>query len=162
GSDIQEEYIGDNQNLRLNIIPGGNNNPVLDTRDAFNYYDLSQVLPSVCRGAAYCYDSNGDPIPELGYATGFFGNAGRGTLTTPGDATLDFSIQKSFNVSENHRIRFSADFFNLFNRVNLGNPDSTPYDGDGALDTDLFSPTGGQITSAGDSRRIQFGLKYTF
>jgi hypothetical protein len=36
------------------------------------------------------------------YVVGRFGTSGRNTLTSPGDATVDFSVQKNFQVSENH------------------------------------------------------------
>ena len=48
-------------------------------------------------------------------------------------------------------MEFRAEFFNSLNRVNLGNPTTT-------LPPRLF----GRITSAGDPRILQFGLRYGF
>jgi len=86
-------------------------------------------------------------------APGTFGTIGRNTLRGPGLATVDFSAFKQFPMpfSERHRLEFRAEFFNLLNRVNLGSPNT-------ARVNSLFS----RITSAGDPRILQFGLRYSF
>ncbi len=86
-------------------------------------------------------------------APGTFGTIGRNTLRGPGLATVDFSAFKEFAMpySEHHKLEFRAEFFNLLNRVNLGNPTT-------ARINSLF----GRITSAGDPRILQFGLRYAF
>ena len=62
------------------------------------------------------------------------------------------SLFKGFSMPfEGHRLEFRAEFFNVINRVNLGNPNTT-------LTNALF----GRITSAGDPRIIQLGLRYAF
>ena len=53
--------------------------------------------------------------------------------------------------AESHKLEFRAEFFNAINRVNLGNPNT-------ALTNALF----GRVTSAGDPRIIQLGLRYSF
>ena len=127
--------IGDVEGLRANLIPGGNNNPVLGGPD--KYYDPTQFTPS-----------------ELGY----FGTTGPGTVRSPGLATFDLSIFKNFNVTESNRFQFRAEFFNLFNRVNLHTPDMDPYGPGGAL-----NPNAGKIDRTRTSaRQIQFALKYIF
>lgn len=89
-----------------------------------------------------------------------FGNSGRNPLTGPGLVNLDFSLFKNFGVkkiSENARLQFRAEFFNIFNRADFAPP----------LDNDfLFNPDGSPIGGAGmidstqdPSRQIQFGLK---
>ncbi len=86
-------------------------------------------------------------------APGTFGTIGRNTLRGPGLATVDFSAFKEFVMpySEHHKLEFRAEFFNLLNRVNLGNPNT-------ARINSLF----GRITSAGDPRILQFGLRFAF
>ena len=86
-------------------------------------------------------------------APGTFGTLGRNVLSGPGLATFDFSAFKNFPMpyAEGHKLEFRAECFNLFNRVNLGNPNTT-------LTSNLF----GRITSAGDPRILQFGLRYWF
>ncbi|MBI4442477.1 MAG: TonB-dependent receptor [Acidobacteria bacterium] len=86
------------------------------------------------------------------------GNVGRDTAITPGIASFDASIQKTFPFGEKIGLQFRAEAFNLFNRVNFGLPGST-----------VFGPTGRPIGSTGriedttvNSREFQFGLKLAF
>jgi outer membrane receptor protein involved in Fe transport len=81
-----------------------------------------------------------------------FGNAGRNILTGPGAVVVDASVLKQFALPwETHRLEFRAEFFNLPNRANFGQP---------AAGVDL--PTAGVIGSAGPGRQIQLVLKYLF
>ena len=86
-------------------------------------------------------------------AFGTYGTIGRNTLVGPGQATVDFSLFKRFPVpvGESHNIEIRGEFFNLFNRTNLGNPNT-------AFVNTLF----GRITSAADPRIVQLGLRYSF
>ncbi len=82
-----------------------------------------------------------------------YGNTARTlpNVRAPGLASVDFSIFKSFRFSEQWRLQFRSEFFNLFNRVNLGTPNTS------------FTAGGfGVITTAGLGRRAQFGLKLMF
>ncbi len=142
--------------LRPNLIPGGNNNPVLGKPD--KYYDVSQFVPSVCHGSRLC--QSGDPD----YAVGYYGNLGSNTLTGPGLATVDFSLNKNFRLMEEKQLQFRAEIFNLFNRPNFSIPDAAglmPYRQTG---TRLeVNPSAGQITSTRTTaRQIQFGLRFSF
>ena len=59
-------------------------------------------------------------------ADGTVGNVGRNSLIGPGFWGVDFSVSKYFPfpwLGEAGRIAFRADFFNVFNHSNLGNPD---------------------------------------
>ena len=148
-STVQNDTIGDNENLRVNLIPGGDNNPVLGGPD--KYFDTSQFVPSVCQGSTVC------KIGDADYQPGFFGTLGAGTLTSPGVATLDFSVVKHFAVTENHKIQFRADFFNLFNRPNFGSPQQNVFT------NEIPNANAGRINSTrGSARQIQLGLRYTF
>jgi hypothetical protein len=79
-----------------------------------------------------------------------FGNAGRNILEGPGFAATDISFFKEFAPSERWKIQFRAEFFNIFNRVNLLPPIRT-------VDLD-----GGKIVNAHPGREVQFGLKLLF
>jgi hypothetical protein len=138
----------------VNLIPGGNNDPVLGTPSAGydRYYDVEQFIPSTCRGGKFCRPG------DASYVVGFHGNLGQNTVTGPGVATFDFSLNKSFQVVEEKAIQFRAEFFNLFNRPNFSGPDATPFLSSGNRDNQ-----GGRITSTrGSSREVQFGLKFSF
>jgi hypothetical protein len=183
---VQRHAIGQNaEQNRANLIPAGDNDPVLDDPTAFRYYDAAQFVPSFCTGigdesvkrAALLQNRPADAVLSLAdvlalgtpvcapgdaeYDPGHFGNSGRNTLTSPGAATLDVAIQKTYLVAENHRMQFRVEFFNLLNRVNLDEPATSPYDNNGRP-AQTFWVTNGQITSAGSPRTIQVGLKYSF
>ncbi len=86
-------------------------------------------------------------------ALGTFGTLGRNALRGPGLASVDFSAFKKFPMpfSENHQIEFRGELFNLFNRVNLNNPNTARINA-------LF----GRITTAAEPRIVQLGLRYSF
>jgi hypothetical protein len=92
------------------------------------------------------------PAPVFGQE----GNLGRGTYRGPGYANTDLSMIKNFKTPWLHgeaaNLRFSAEAFNLFNRVNLSDP-NTNLNG---------TTTFGRSTSARASRNIQFGMRLSF
>lgn len=93
-----------------------------------------------------------DTTAFVANASGRFGNAGRGILRGPGSANVDFDLMKNFRLREGLRLQFRSEFFNLFNRVNLGTPGAS-----------LAAPANlGRILSAGDPRLVQFALKLMF
>ena len=57
--------------------------------------------------------------------TGTFGNIGKGALRGPGLLNWDMGFFKNIPIHERSRLQFRAEFFNTFNRVNLGDPVST-------------------------------------
>jgi len=131
----QRNRIGNVEALRVDLIPGGNNNPVLGGPD--RYFDTSQFAPS---------------------QLGFFGTLGRNTMIAPGLAALDLSLFKNFDITEESRLQFRAEFFNLLNRANFGEPDAQLLTTSGAP-----NGTAGQITETRTTaRQIQFGLRFTF
>jgi outer membrane receptor protein involved in Fe transport len=76
----------------------------------------------------YALDVPGTPNNSFGAfarpASGTFGNYGRDSLLGPGYINTDLSVAKSIPIRESLNLQFRADFFNLFNHVNLGQPDS--------------------------------------
>jgi hypothetical protein len=84
-------------------------------------------------------------------ALGTFGNVGRNILKGPGEATVDFGLFKNFQLQERLRLQVRGEFFNFFNRVNLGNPN-------GNAGAAAF----GRITGAGAPRVAQVAMKLTF
>jgi Carboxypeptidase regulatory-like domain len=82
-----------------------------------------------------------------------FGNTPR-TLSAPrgpGFASVDLSVTRDIAFSPTTSLQLRAEFFNLFNRVNFNQPN-----------TNFLSGEFGQILSAGDPRRVQFGVKMYF
>jgi outer membrane receptor protein involved in Fe transport len=107
------------------------------------------------QGAQDVLVNNGDTSgPWKRPAVGTLGNAGLNTLLGPGWFDTDMSVSKSFAVTEAVRAQFRTDAFNVFNHVNLGNPD-------GCVDCG----NAGRIFSLAPNalmRRFQFGLRFDF
>jgi hypothetical protein len=60
---------------------------------------------------------------------GEFGTMGRNQLFGPGFGDVDFSVLKDTSISERVSTQFRVEIFNLFNRINLGNPTFTGANG---------------------------------
>jgi hypothetical protein len=89
-----------------------------------------------------------------------FGNLGRNIVIGPRFNNTDFSVIKRTKFGENQLIEFRAEFFDIFNHANFGQPGrvaqlaSTSF---GVISNTRF-PTG----DSGSSRQVQFALKYKF
>jgi hypothetical protein len=84
-----------------------------------------------------------------------FGNLGRNVVIGPGFNNTDFSVIKNTKLGERVRAQFRAEFFDLFNHANFGQPGNM-----------VGSPAFGRITNtrfptgeSGSSRQVQFALK---
>lgn len=79
------------------------------------------------------------------------GTSSRNPVRGPGYHDVDLALLKRTNLNERVDLQFRAEFFNLTNTPPLGAPNVV-----------LGTPGFGSITSAGDPRVIQFGLKLDF
>lgn len=99
----------------------------------------------------------GQPIPSsnglaIANALGTdIGNVGRNVLRGPTQSNVDLSIIKRFPIRELKSIELRAEFFNLFNQVNLANPIS---DFNAVFATGSFDSNTGRIINPGDFGRI--------
>jgi hypothetical protein len=114
----------------------------------------------------------GQPIPSsdgaaIAAAAGTdLGAVGRNVLRGPGQVNIDFGVARSFRVTESSNIEFRAEFFNLFNHVNLANPVSD-LNGVASIDPNtgrILDPgTFGRIISTSSNPRIvQLAVKFSF
>jgi hypothetical protein len=87
-----------------------------------------------------------------------FGDLGRNIYHGPFQQNWDVSFLKHFKVGERNDIRFGADFFNLWNHTNFGNPTVTDIETAGAAN----SPFGKIIQTNGNPRLIQFSLRWAY
>src|SRR3989304_3371501 len=108
---------------RPDLIPGGNNNPILENWDPnVRYFDPSQFSVA--------------PL-------GFFSNLGRNTLIRPGQFNMNLSIYKDNRIGEGKTLQFRAEFFNFLNHPNFGAPAAGVFrDATGALNANV-----GRITT---------------
>jgi hypothetical protein len=120
------------------------------------YGNRADLVGDPSRGARR--DPNRDPVMEwfntgafAHNAPGTYGNSGRNIVFGPGLANMDISVAKYFNITERWRVQLRGEAFNVANRSNFNDPDSS-----------LASGTYGRILSAMDPRILQFGLKVMF
>lgn len=83
---------------------------------------------------------------------GTFGTAPRNHLRGPGFFNIDMALMKGIPIHESLRAQFRAEFFNVLNKPNFGNP----------FATQSTPARFGRIESAGEPRIIQLGLKVLF
>ncbi len=98
----------------------------------------------------------GPGTPWVQAALGKHGNAGRNSLRGPSFFQTDLSVFKKFKITEGTRVEFRAEGFNIFNKVNLGLPD-TCVDCNPGTAGKVFSLAGGA-----QMRQFQFGLRLSF
>ena len=88
-----------------------------------------------------------NPVTQAGQ----FGTAGRNIVQGPGYQNWDFSAFKNIPIAEAKQLQLRAEVFNIFNHANFRLPDS-----------DISSPTFGQIQEAQPPRLVQLALKFLF
>jgi hypothetical protein len=69
----------------------------------------------------------------------------------PGTQEFDISLMKDFSLGEMRRLEFRAEAYNLLNHPNFNVPNRM-----------AFTPNFGTISSAQDSRQLQFALRFSF
>jgi hypothetical protein len=93
-----------------------------------------------------------------------FGNTERAVLRGPDLVNFDFSLYKTFQLSERFGLSFRSEFFNIFNHPNFGLPNFGS--GGGSSGAGFVNVAGGAAittTNTPDTQReIQFGLKLQF
>jgi hypothetical protein len=102
-----------------------------------------QLYPALCNAGAnpnFC-------------GTGF-GDLGRNIYRGPFQQNWDFSLIKNFRLTERQSLRFTTDFFNIWNHANFANPAVTDVENPGAF--------GKIVSTVGTPRLIQFSLRYAF
>jgi hypothetical protein len=82
-------------------------------------------------------------------------NLGRGSIPGPKFVNLDFGVSKSFRITEGTKLRFDANFFDLFNHPNFQNPQSNFFDSAFGQSQSTYGDTGGH-------RVTQLALRFDF
>ena len=145
GSTPRPNYVPNNPAQTVNgvALPACNNNPILG-RDGFN--TIGKWFNPNCYAL--------EPV-------GTFGNTGRNTLRGPSFFNFDISLLKDTRITEQIKLQFRAEFFNITNHTNLGFPNNNVFSASGAIN----AATVGTITASNvgsTPRQIQLALKLTF
>jgi hypothetical protein len=103
------------------------------------------------------YDVPAHPVDASGTAEpiGRFGNCGVGILEGPGAVTFSMSAGKTFHLNERFAFRYEAQFSNLFNIVNWGEPNMNITGSFGHI-------SNAQGVAQAGPRTIQMALRFQF
>jgi hypothetical protein len=121
--------------------------------------DIHKRLDGYVHSNNFTFAPPADPAgcandPTFAACTTRFGTLRRNIYRGPFQQNWDFSLIKHFHITERQTLRFTADFFNLWNHANFASPASNDVENSGAF---------GKITSiVGTPRLIQVSLRYAF
>ena len=157
-------YFGTNSGLsRPSWAPGAKRETATSNVPPGYFFNPFAFVRPVVQAGQLIPSSNG--VALAGAQGTDFGNVGRNVLRGPKQINVDLSLLRRFRLGEARSIEFRAEFFNLFNEVNLANPIAN-------LNSATVNPTTGQIIDPGDfgritstsnnPRLIQFALKFNF
>jgi hypothetical protein len=140
-TDLDTQHTG--LNSRPDYIPSGTLVPVISAR--------TQTGPNVglFEPPAFCDYT----VPCVG------GNVGRNRFRAPGVNNWDMVVSKSFLIYDRLALDVRTEFYNLFNRVQFGQPDNLIQDGQG------FGQSTSQVGRPDETtgaRQIQFAIKLHF
>jgi hypothetical protein len=130
------------------------------------------IVPSNCSTAAFDTYSNGNTHPCLSPSM-FLGSRAetqfsgiRNHFRGPGYFNSDFSLLKNFHLTERYVFALGANFYNVLNHPNFGNPVGDIISGQFGqiINTDIppTSPYGAFVGSAVSGREIQVTARFTF
>jgi hypothetical protein len=85
------------------------------------------------------------------YPCGVFGNTPRNFITGPGTLQNNMSLSKTMQLGETRSLEIRATMNNVFNTVQYS-----------SIDTNVQSPTFGQVLEAGSMRSFQFTSRFRF
>lgn len=144
-TDASGNIIGNN-GCDYNADGFNNDYPLVPSFGTFKSASKEELLTSGV------FKSSDFPVPSLGQQ----GTLGRNSYIGPGYINTDFNIVKNTKIpwfwkDEAANFQFRAEFFNLFNNVNLQNPSGS-----------MTSGSFGRSTGVFPARNIQLGLKIIF
>jgi len=113
---------------------------VVTTHDNFRFGDTGYICPATAAtlGGLWCNS-----------------NTGRGAIPGPHFVNFDFGISKNFKITENTKLRFDANFFDIFNHPNFQNPQGSVTDPAFGQSQLTYGDTGGH-------RVTQLALRFDF
>ncbi|HEY0405275.1 MAG TPA: carboxypeptidase regulatory-like domain-containing protein [Pyrinomonadaceae bacterium] len=142
--------------------------PVTITGNPAQWFSNAQVCDpriTVATDPRNCANGAAFALPFSPAGVPHFGNLGRNVLIGPGFSNLDFSIIKNTKLTETSRLQFRAEFFDLLNHANFGQPNRTALTvapGAAASAFGTITNTRFQTGDSGSSRQIQFAVKLLF
>ena len=119
-----------------------------------NYLNINNFAPAPLVPAA----DGGDGVVTL------FGNLGRNIYRGPRQQNWDFSLSRTFRLTERNSLRFASDFFNIWNHANFANPAINDVETIPVVNgvPQKTGPFGKILSTVGTPRLIQFSLRWAF
>jgi hypothetical protein len=145
--------LADGATIASGYAPGS-----LSSRINNGYLNPAAFTPAPLLYPTLCNPNDTNPTDPTNsnFCTTGFGDLQRNAYRGPFQQNWDFSAIKNFHITERQNLRFAADFFNIWNHPNFGNPQITDVE---AISSGAF----GKInTIIGQPRLIQFSLRYSF
>jgi hypothetical protein len=99
----------------------------------------------------------GAPDPFSAPCLGCVGNLGRNTFVGPSFINADMSLFKNVPITEQVRVQFRWEVFNVFNKTNFQLPGANA-----ALHNRINDPNFGQAGTTFNPRQMQLGLRVSF
>ena len=115
--------------------------------------DPNAVPTTACLNCVWYFNPAAFATNDLGT----FGNVGKGAYYGPSLHSWDMGLSKNFRFNASSYVQARVEFFNIFNQVNLDNP-NTAVNNQATLGRITQTLAGG----LGDPRILQFGLKFVF
>ena len=142
-----------NYHQRPNLVPGISpiNSNWRSSPDFIGYLN----------GAAFSQPNNATAANPQGS----FGNLGRNAIYGPSFWNVDFSLGKTFRLSERASLQFRGEFFNIFNHPNFALPNFFVYPGSAQQGLITQTPDQAQTNpglGGGGPRVVQLALKVVF
>ena len=92
-----------------------------------------------------------EPAVNAAYPCEIFGNAPRNSIAGPGTIINNMALSKTMQLGDTRSMEIRATMSNAFNTVQYA-----------GVDTNVASPTFGQVTSVGSMRSFQFMARFRF
>jgi len=144
-------------------IWSGNNNAsgTYQDRDRAVYSGSGAYGSSACAVGAINCRSWLNPSPFSNPAAGGFGNVKKGAFVGPHYVDWDASVARNFPFTERSSLEFRAEYFNLLNHTNLGDPGTTVGGSLGKI-TSTSPQNWAGTAPQNDPRIAQLSLKLNF
>src|ERR1017187_1219199 len=144
--------------LGASLAPGASIASGLSSGDLHQRVADGYLNPAAFTPAPQLYPTQ--CLSDSNFCTTGFGDLGRNLYHGPFQQNWDVSFLKHFKIGERQEVRFAADFFNLWNHTNFGDPSVT--DIEAYLASPTNSPFGKIAQTTGNPRLIQFSLRWAF
>jgi hypothetical protein len=138
--------------LGASLAPGASIASGLSSGDIHSRVVNGYLNPAAFTPAPLLYPTQ--CLSDPNFCTTGFGDLGRNIYHGPFQQNWDVSFLKHFKIGERQDVRFAADFFNLWNHTNFGDPAVT--------DVEAGSSFGKILQTNGNPRLIQFSLRWGF